>query len=439
MIRHTKKTHHYSTTKAITVNSNWDAYWYYAEDFQIISKVVSQSRVVTSGSYAQIAFYSDAETVDATTFIDRILFHEENVPETLTNVTIPPNAKIFIVFNQKGYDGIVVEGCLKDSVDDIRELKEEVSDISTKIQKNEIPDYWRTFLDAKYPDIIDKTTRVALHGDSFLFYTDYHIEANAGNTQLLMQDIIKNTSISWVVCGGDVFNGSSTKSETFNKLDLWMSRFSGIRMFTVRGNHDYNTLDSALDAGAELTDSEMYNYYIRRNEDAIVQSTELFNYYFDNNTQKIRYICFDTKKNGDLVSDAQMTWLESVITELESDWTVIVFSHYVPAQIENGIITSHTSNGARLGNGLKAIQRSAQATIAAIITGHAHVDGYVPHDETGTILEIATLCDTLQSHGATMTRGTATEHAFDIFSIDTIERKIYTTRIGAGTDRVFFY
>lgn len=33
----------------------------------------------------------------------------------------------------------------------------------------------------------------------------------------------------------------------------------------------------------------------------------------------------------------------------------------------------------------------------------------------------------------------ATENAFDVFTIDKTNRKVYITRIGAGSDRVFDY
>lgn len=58
------------------------------------------------------------------------------------------------------------------------------------------------------------------------------------------------------------------------------------------------------------------------------------------------------------------------------------------------------------------------------------------------ILLVATTCDayanTVHSQYE-MIKGTTTEQAFDIFSVDKTNKKIYTTRIGVGKDREFKY
>lgn len=54
------------------------------------------------------------------------------------------------------------------------------------------------------------------------------------------------------------------------------------------------------------------------------------------------------------------------------------------------------------------------------------------------MLLVATTCDayTNTTHPQhEMVKGTTTEQAFDVFSVEKTNKKIYTTRIGVGKDR----
>ena len=128
--------------------------------------------------------------------------------------------------------------------------------------------------------------------------------------------------------------------------------------------------------------------------------------------------------------------VDSKITELDSDWTVVLFCHsyfitysVLPYEIpnQNKEIAQHFGN-------LKC-----NATIACLITGHSHID---ESDSENGMLVICTTCDNhtlLVDSSITRTKGTDTEQAFDYVQIDTANRKIYCTRIGAGNDREFSY
>lgn len=73
------------------------------------------------------------------------------------------------------------------------------------------------------------------------------------------------------------------------------------------------------------------------------------------------------------------------------------------------------------------------------LSGHFHADGDVR--TSGGMPIIATTCDAWRNEYSSLsrTKGTVSEQAFDVVSIDKTNRKIYLTRIGAGTDRVFDY
>ena len=84
---------------------------------------------------------------------------------------------------------------------------------------------------------------------------------------------------------------------------------------------------------------------------------------------------------------------------------------------------------------LDSLYDTVSATIVCVITGHCHRD-FVSYSVKGYPM-IATTCDARQAENydinfPTRTVGTTTECAFDVFHVDTENRKIYTTRIGAG-------
>ena len=82
--------------------------------------------------------------------------------------------------------------------------------------------------------------------------------------------------------------------------------------------------------------------------------------------------------------------------------------------------------------------------IAAVICGHSHND-IITRSNTG-IPCISTTCDAAYTSASdydktlpNRVKGTTTEQAFDVFHINTLNRIIYVTRIGAGGNREFDY
>ena len=79
---------------------------------------------------------------------------------------------------------------------------------------------------------------------------------------------------------------------------------------------------------------------------------------------------------------------------------------------------------------------NTDAEVACVIGGHTHWDGMVK--TSGGVPVIATSCDMYLGISG-MEKGTVTEQAFDVFTIDTSAKMISTKRIGYGADRVFTY
>lgn len=313
---------------------------------------------------------------------------------------------------------------------DIKVYNNIAYNIFTQNNPNEM---WKNYLDSKIGTIWDKADSSAF-GDSFFFITDYHIETNAGNSHKLIKYIVDNTPIKWGVFGGDILNGSETKAESEVKVREWYRRFNGLEMYSIRGNHDYNILDGGSEA-TKFSESQMYNLIVKRTESTIVTGETGMYYYRDNVNQKIRYIFADTMHGDVVISNTQLNWIYNRIVELSEEWTVVVFSHYLLK--DEGGTWIELGNGAFVGKKVRKAKQDARATVACIIGGHTHYDGSLVVDG---LLEIVTTCDTISNKVIhPMAVGTTSEHAFDIFSIDTANRKIYATRIGVGSDRQWDY
>ena len=87
---------------------------------------------------------------------------------------------------------------------------------------------------------------------------------------------------------------------------------------------------------------------------------------------------------------------------------------------------------------MEADFREATSVVAAYICGHNHGD--YDHTERG-LLTISTTCDASYNDDpkCMRIRGNVTEQAFDVFTIDTREKRISTVRVGAGENRSWRY
>ena len=340
----------------------------------------------------------------------------------------------------RGYYNSYVSGLLVDY--EIRKryqaTQNRISDLETAVGST-MPQYWLTYMQTKIADVQDKDVLVGQHGDSFVFITDIHYEFNDKNSPPVVKYVLHNSSVNRVVCGGDVISGggTNTKASALTWLNKAQNSFRniGVNPLYLRGNHDNNTEIYPAKPEIAISDSELYGILWKPIENEITVGDEL-NYYFDNPAQKIRYICLDTGHPDTYVmSDAQITWMQNRITELDSGWSVLVLTH----QFYSSTPPTKDGNGTKIEAGLDAIYDSANATIIGVVCGHSHRD-YIGTSAKGYPI-ICTTCDIRggEGGGVTRTAGTITEQAFDVFHIDFANRMIYATRIGSGSDRSASY
>lgn len=302
-----------------------------------------------------------------------------------------------------------------------------------------LPSYWETYLQTKNGLINSAMDAVGGNGDAFVFYTDPHWGSkNQKHTPKIIQNMLENTALRSVYCGGDVIDGGSGGFSEYCKA------FRGITVFTARGNHDQNPI--ATDPTDIVPDSEYYNRILKPIEYLVNTEGRLY-FYRDNVSEKIRYIFMDSGSNrADTLDTTQLTWMQNALTKLDSDWSALVIQHIVftGAEASSTAPLKFAGQGTKTINAINAVWEQMQCTFIGLVCGHIHRD-YATTDSTYGYPIIATSCD-VGGTGRTQydpvngaTPGTTDEHILDVFVIDKENKTINTIRIGAGQNRTFAY
>lgn len=371
-----------------------------------------------------VAFYTLPE-FKATYFV------AENSVKTIIGIkkgTYIAPADGYVVFvNQSNYAGKII---FNDYVPDY-----------AKNDKTFIPAYWQDSLDTVVSNARTKALTIGKNLFDFIFITDTHWTVNAKHSPSLINYIADKLKIKTMIFGGDVITGTqSTRELALNEVYGFFENFDRqLNILSTLGNHDLNNNSST---SAELTLDEAYPLYIKSAEFFGLTDKTTMGAIFDNDSQKVRVIQFLHPISS--YTDADVTsWILSKIAE-KNGWTVIVISHAywnsMPSGTDLTVNIASTLLGKQIADALHD-----NSNTGFWLCGHTHRDynGTVTSDNGHTLTIICTTTDAYSYGGSDggpeMTLGTNTEQAFDIMQIDTVNRKIYTTRIGAGSDRIINY
>lgn len=316
---------------------------------------------------------------------------------------------------------------------------------------------------------IQSRLEATANGDAFIFITDVHVADNAMTSMYLMREILKNTSINKVICGGDIptaYNEGTTYMPPAYSAErgLQLQARKYIRMlssyvfpyadvYSVRGNHDFHIQNNPTSAMLRKPKSWSYNYLMRPCEKVSKISADQMYYYQDNEAQKIRYIYLNT---NDLPEDAygisqdQYDWLITTLSNVDADWQILLVGHvalysgmkgYEPILAPAWEIlkayqakTTYTYSGEVT---INADFRNAKGKIIAYLCGHNHVsENYT----NGGILTMSFICDAKYSTSS-QSRGykTTSESSIAVVIIDKDNSKIKEFNIGAGANRELAY
>ena len=324
-----------------------------------------------------------------------------------------------------------------------------------------IPKYWNE-------EIRDAVERYGNEEktSSFIYFTDPHWNANTKHSPDIITYLYDNLGMSLAVCGGDIIAGThDNTSEAIKEIESFYGSFDdSVNLMTTTGNHDYNTSSSEV---APLTDQKLYELIYKKEKSFAEVSQYGRCAYTDDDVNKVRYIStyFDAYLNNIIPqmgydvassypSEDELIWLKETVQseKLDEDWTVVLFTHGYFNFVRKGKTPQATDTGARFAEYLLELEKDAdtKADIGCWLVGHTHRDMQeLISDEDNQIRLICTNCDTYvdgkASRGSgywggwTMTKGHDTEQVIDLVSLDTVNREIHMTRVGAGKDRSYSY
>ena len=273
--------------------------------------------------------------------------------------------------------------------------------------------------------------------EPFVFITDVHWAENKKHSPGLIKQILDNTPVQTVICGGDFIHSSNaTKAGAAKEIRDFNSLITEIpcyEYFCVFGNHDSNS-NSEATIDVQFTKAEQYNllyspfanmsnvHWIWEDVPNIMAAEPVKNdYYVDHARTRTRYLCLDW--NNPMSGD-RAAWITSVLAK-DDGYRVVVIYHGIYA-VSGGVLTpEHTT--------IMSLVEPYKSKVVALFTGHAHMDDVVDYFDDGSVPVIITSCDTFRAER--MTEGTLDEQCFDVAVIDYGQSKIKLTRIGRGTDR----
>ena len=313
--------------------------------------------------------------------------------------------------------------------------------------ESDVPSYYNV------PVIIDKVRRnirtAGNNGKTFAFVTDIHWGTNISkfstNVPKVLRKLYKTDKrIDTCVFGGDYIDGGDHNTILSVMEECVLKHASGdYKSYFLFGNHDKNTIYTST--VTPFTDAEFYGAVQAFNADDTVYGAYSY-FYSDDTKTKTRMIFLDSGLIGDTLSSAQSSWLDSVLSSTPSGWHIIVFWHMIyhiasgTTWEDNPLSLEITAFSSSVITKLDAYNAGSNgAFVEAIIGGHVHCDKN--YSTTGGIPIVLT--DTaglgFLAEGGTGTKGTITETAFDIMTIDYQSKKVKCVRVGRGSDREISY
>ena len=225
--------------------------------------------------------------------------------------------------------------------EDINSVKAEVDELRGALPSYYTDNYYFSY---RLENLQARLESVS-NGDAFIFTTDMHMADNAGTGYLLTREILRNTSINKVICGGDIptaYNEGTTFTPPVysaeRSLQMQARRYAKLvgtyikpyaRYYAVRGNHDFHIQQNPSSTMIVEPESWSYNYFVRACEEVADADSGKLYYSFDNTSQKIRYIMINTNdmpNDGYGVSQEQYDWLIQRL-RVEEGWQIVVVGH----------------------------------------------------------------------------------------------------------------
>lgn len=418
-------------------------------------------------------------------YTNDLIFTGVYTPYHEQSVSVPKQANRKVRISPKYKDNRIIteenRKILGEAITVYRNTDKSNEVINARLKKIEggidIPLYWQSHLTNKINTINNLQDEAGYEGTSFLFITDVHWNDNAQKSPELVKKVMEECQIPYLIDGGDLTAnplGVSKNKHIEELLSVKERLYLSGRVLRALGNHDDNSINNKYSMA--VNDKELYNLLYRENliQPNIVSGSTGAYHYVDNPVQKIRYIILNAidipyiEMSSDglkykgmenwVFRQNQIDWFADVALHTPSnDYSVVVCSHVpinqglvVNDHIMMNILQAYQDGGVYSGSSSVGtdfeVTKSVDFTsnggnVICWIAGHNHVDRFITMPEHITFNQVLTLNDSLnvQPQMPTKTRGTVTEQAFDVFTINKESRTVNITRVGAGSDRSFSY
>ena len=259
---------------------------------------------------------------------------------------------------------------------------------------------------------------------SFVILTDTHGSSNKQHSQNIASYLVRNTKADKLIHLGDVSSNLWSENE-------YRTYFSPLitdalkHMYFACGNHEwFNNNWSGLEV--------IYNDILSTKQN-IVGYPAHFYYYFDDTAKKVRYMVINTSDGAaNAVTNAQISWITTNVSNLPSDWRLIVFGHY--DIMPNDPITNqwNSSSETKFTNAISA----ASCPIVGYFCGHEHHDRLVKVNNK--FMQVTMLNDSFSRDTSfaeivnpTRTAGTVSEQAASVVCVNLTTGAVEVKRIGA--------
>ena len=300
-----------------------------------------------------------------------------------------------------------------------------------RLENTGIPTYFDSHVDNKIIDINTNMANVGTNGFTFAFVTDQHLPYNSGNTAAIIKRLENKTRMKYVVSGGDIIDVESTKQKALSSLANYCGEFSFLNtpLFSIMGNHDYNTETTQAVSGEDLSIQNFYSVAMRQMENIVIYDDYLDYYYVDSQSKTALVFLQTGKTNGSYHLDQNVA-LASILPNLPDN--VIIISHLL-VRVDNGTPVTNGNwntlvNGSSAKPGLNGM--TGKEKIKCIVCGHLHMDWTTYEDNFRLIVT-----DTNSYKTDPTTKGTVNELAFDVLTFDYTANTCKAVRIGRGSNR----
>lgn len=362
------------------------------------------------------------------------------------------------------------------------------------------PKYWISAVEG-LSDTIRQHQSGGADAFQFVWFSDMHGASGFANTGgagtsdqsnlgKLAQYICDNFNIPVAAVSGDIMSQTSHSEvsdvyEEYEKCRNILRYVDVKKLFSAGGNHDgaWGAPSGGIYYLKNIGKRALFNELYRRQA---MDSGRIFGdggtyFYADFHPWKVRFIMLDSNTDGDGSTDSdgnavynsmkcsvygtvQLKWLIDVLGSVPDGFTVIAMAHQpfdtsADGSLAAGIFTAYNARTVYSGTAdlestywgsgtdsefctseAECDFTSAKGEFAVFFHGHIHRDRIDDSSYSFPCISITTAgADVRDENPVERIPGTASETALDIVTIDILNRTIYMTRVGAGSDRQIGY